>query len=219
MGRILITENSPLQSRQLQIASQKAKELSRLHLFMGTYHWFARVLKKNIHQFSSGLLLGAADGYLGRFLYSDKLLREKIDITGIDSTPRPIKWPLPWKWVQTDILEFEVWERYSFIIANWFFFAFDESKLQRIGERIQHSKAFLLVFSEPYRSYFQRFELWVLHKIGLIRTAYPVVCRAVQAGFHDQELIQALHLESSQWQISTSSPLLLSQRVVAKRLL
>ncbi|TFE70573.1 hypothetical protein [Methylacidiphilum caldifontis] len=217
MTRIIPSEMSEKKPKGGQQISGRAADLRRIHLSLRTYHWFAKILKKNIHHLSHGLLIGAEEGFLGRFLYSDPILREKIEITGFDTTPRPIKWPLPWRWIQGKLLEFDGWDRYSFILVNWVLYTYDDLSLQRIGEKIQSSNSSLLVISEPYRSYFHSLELWFFNKIGLIRYDYPEISRAVRAGFQGRELIQALELENSQWEISLSSPFWISQRLVAKR--
>ncbi|QSR86230.1 hypothetical protein EM20IM_06900 [Candidatus Methylacidiphilum infernorum] len=215
--RIILPQISEKKSRWGKQNQGRAADLRRLHLFLRTYHWFARVLKKNLPHLSTGLLIGAGEGFLGRFLYNDPLLREKIEIIGLDIAPRPVNWPLPWKWIHGELLKFDGWNRYSFILANWVFYAYDDQDLKKIGEKILDSNASLLVFAEPYRSRIHSLGLLLFSTLGLIRSSYPEISTAVQAGFQGRELIEALRLEDGRWNISLSSPFWISQRLVARR--
>ncbi|MGD9895840.1 MAG: hypothetical protein AB7T14_02005 [Candidatus Methylacidiphilaceae bacterium] len=197
-------------------AMRMRREIRRIHRLMGNFGWYRRQLRRRVREFTRGVEVGAGDGALGRFLYLDPRLRDKLALTGLDQSCRPAAWPLPWDWRREDVREFAGWGDYPLVLANLVFHHFGEEDLQRIGEALNHSCRLLLAV-EPARRGLHLAELRLLRLCGLSRATYEEGRASVCAGFLGGELVKALGLSAKTWKFDIEVTLRGAYRLIAER--
>lgn len=192
------------------------RELQRIHRLMGNFGWFRRTMRRRVREFTRGVEIGPGDGALGRLLYWDPKLRDKLALTGLDRGVRPAAWPLPWEWRREDVREFAGWGDYPLVVANMVLHRFDEEDLRKIGKALDQSCRLLLAV-EPARRGLHLTELRLLRLLGLSRTAYEESRAGVRAGFLWSELVEALGLSARHWKFDVEVTLRGAYRLIAER--
>lgn len=192
------------------------QELRRLHRLMGNFGWFRRQARRRVREFTRGVEIGAGDGALGRLLYLDPKLRDKLALTGLDRIGRPAAWPLPWEWLREDVREFAAWGDYPLVLANLVLHRFGNEDLRKIGQALDHSCRLLLAV-EPARRGLHLTELRLLRWCGLSRATYEDGRTSVCAGFLGGELVEALGLSAKHWKFDVEVTLRGAYRLVAER--
>ncbi|QSR84187.1 hypothetical protein [Methylacidimicrobium sp. B4] len=207
LGRL--SPESPEEERRL-------RELRRIHRLMGNLGWFRRQVRRRVKEFTRGIEIGPGDGVLGRLLYLDPKLRDKLALTGLDRSARPAAWPLPWEWRREDVREFAGWGDYPLVVANLVLHRFVDEDLGKVGKALDQSCRLLLAV-EPARRELHLTELRLLRPFGLSRTAYEESRAAVRAGFLGGELVEALGLSVKHWKLDVEITLRGAYRLVAER--
>lgn len=183
---------------------------------MGNFAWFRREARRRVREFTRAVEIGAGDGTLGRLLYLDPKLRDKLVLTGLDRIGRPAAWPLPWEWRREDVREFAGWEDYPLVLANLVFHHFGAEDLRWIGRELDRSCRLLLAV-EPARRELHLAELRLLRLCGLSRITYEDGRTSIHAGFLGGELVEALGLSAKHWKFDVEVTLLGAYRLVAER--
>ncbi|WP_202213166.1 hypothetical protein [Methylacidimicrobium sp. AP8] len=197
-------------------AERRRRELRRICRLMGNPGWFCRQLRQRVREFARGVEISPGDGALGRRLYWDPKLREKLALTGLDPGARPAAWPLPWEWRREEVREFRGWGDYPLVLANLVLFRFSNEDLGKIGRAIDRSCRLLLAV-EPARRGLHLSELRLLRLVGLSRAAYEEGRAAVRAGFLGSELVEALGLSARRWRFDVEITFRGAYRLVAAR--
>ncbi len=192
------------------------RELRRIHQLMGNYGWFRRQMRRRVREFTRGVEIGAGDGTLGRLLYWDPKLRDKLALTGLDRTGRPAAWPLPWEWRREGVREFAGWGDYPLVIAQLAFHRFRDEDLRKIGKALEDSCRLLLAV-EPARRGLHLSELRLLRWCGLSRATYEEGRARIRAGFLGGELVEALGLSATRWKFDVEVTLRGAYRLIAER--
>ncbi|WP_018290810.1 hypothetical protein [Verrucomicrobium sp. 3C] len=192
------------------------RELRRINCLMGNFGWFRRQLRRRLREFTRGVEIGAGAGALGRLLYLDPRLRDKLCLTGIDRVGRPASWPLPWEWRREDVREFAGWGDYPLVLANLVLHRFADQDLGRIGQALDQSCRLLLAV-EPARRGLHLSELRLLRFFGLSRAAYEESRAGIRAGFLGAELVEALGLSARRWRFDVEITFRGAYRLIAER--
>ncbi|QSR89620.1 class I SAM-dependent methyltransferase [Methylacidiphilum caldifontis] len=182
--------------------------LKKINFIMGNFFWFKRKVKNSLSFLDKPavfLEIGAGDGSLGQFLYRDSLLRQKMNLTGLDRIPRPQGWPKDWNWIRMDLFEFikckDFVDSSSFqgILANMVLHHFSSSQLEGLGEWINKIKPSFLFFCEPLRSGLTLVELSLLRLVGLNPITFHDGLLSIKSGFYGDELPVFLGLHRVDW--------------------
>jgi 2-polyprenyl-3-methyl-5-hydroxy-6-metoxy-1,4-benzoquinol methylase len=193
-------------------ARASRRDLRIINRLLGSLTWFARMLRARRRAGERVLELGAGTGELGRALSAIA-----PDLAGLDLCRRPLDWPQPARWFQTDVLEFTDWAGFPVVIGNLFFHHFEGDQLRRIGAQLSHH-ARVIIASEPLR--LRRTERLFSLLCPLIQ-AHPVTHHdgraSIGAGFMGDELPRLLHLDPSVWDWRVCETWLGACRLVAER--
>ncbi|WP_178087033.1 hypothetical protein [Methylacidimicrobium tartarophylax] len=209
----VLFEPLPAESRE---ARRSQRELRRINRLMGNFGWFRRQLRRRLRDFMRGVEIGAGDGTLGRLLYLDPMLRDKLSLTGLDRAGRPASWPLPWEWRREDVREFAGWGDYPLVLSNLVLHRFGDEELSRIGKALENSCRLLLAV-EPARRSLHLTELRLLRLCGLSREVYEEGRNSVRAGFLGAGLVESLGLSAKDWKFDVEITLRGAYRLVAER--
>jgi hypothetical protein len=187
-----------------QAVSARAS-LRRINALMGNFLWLRGRLCCGVGRLWRGekiqaLELGAGDGSLGRFFWSDPWLRRSLSLTGLDQVPRPPLWPAEWGWVSGRIEEFDRWKEYPVVLGNLILHHFSDSELASLGRRLSEGGE-LLLFSEPLRSPLSLFWIALLSPVCLDPVTRYDARVSIRAGFRNRELPEALGLAPQDWQL------------------
>ena len=169
-------------------------DLRIINRLLGSRAWFGSVLRERRRAGERVLEIGAGTGELGWALSAIV-----PDLAGLDLGRRPIDWPQPGRWFQTDVLEFAGWAGFPLVIGNLFFHHFDREELGRIGAQLsRHAR--VIVASEPLRA--RRTER-LFSLLCLLIHAHPVTRHdgrvSIAAGFRHDELPRLLRLDPAIW--------------------
>lgn len=198
-------------------ARRSRRELRRMNALMRNFAWFRRQLVSKSSLSGRGLELGAGDGALGAFLFTDQEIRRRLDLVGIDRIGRPAAWPQDWQWEQEDILRFPRWKEFPILIANMVLHHFSEEELALLGSRIRESCRWLFAL-ETSRKPIHAAQVRVLRALGALGpVGYHDASTSIRAGFVGEELPQFLGLSSSEWRWQIHSTLFGAYQFVAER--
>lgn len=194
-------------------ALRNRRDLRLINFLMGSERWFARTLRRIMLPGDSILELGAGTGDLG--LYLARSIRPDR-YSGLDLWPRPKDWPGPWRWWQTDLLDFQEYAGVSLVVGNLILHQFTDSELAGLGKLIQrHARA--IIFSEPARRPLHLWQLRLISLLGLSSVARHDGRVSIEAGFIGEELPLLLGLDRRHWQWTITIGFRGSYRMVASR--
>ncbi|MDD4933447.1 MAG: hypothetical protein PHO89_08300 [Methylacidiphilaceae bacterium] len=208
-----VFDRLPATSRE---ARRSQRELRRINRLMGNFGWFRRQLRRRVREFMRGVEIGAGAGALGRLLYLDPVLRDRLALMGLDRAGRPASWPLPWEWRREDVREFGGWGDYPLVLTNLVLHRFGDEDLRKIGKALESSCRLLLAV-EPARRSLHLAELRLLRFCGLSRATYEEGQASVRAGFLGAELVESLGLSVKDWKFDVEITLRGAYRLVAER--
>lgn len=194
-------------------ALRNRRDLRLINFLMGAGRWFARTLPRVTSYRDSFLELGAGTGELGRSLAASI---DPVRYAGLDLWPRPPDWPDHWRWLQTDLLDFQNYSGTSVVIGNLILHQFSASELAGIGRMMQrHART--LVFSEPARRPLHVWQIRLLAPFGLSSVARHDALVSIAAGFMGDELPMALGLDRREWKWTIKTGFRGYYRMVAVR--
>ena len=195
-------------------AQSSRKDLRRLNTLMGSYSWFARLIRA-LDSRPGILELGPGCGELGRILHR-KGICPAGHYRGVDLCQRPDAWPQSWQWSREDIKHVSLDPSEKLIIGNLVLHHFTDKELNEIGRHLQ-TYATTMIFNEPARYRFHQKQLKFLRIAGL----HPITRHdghvSIHAGFREEELPHALKLDPSQWNWVCNETLRGCYRMVAYR--
>jgi len=194
-------------------ALRNRRDLRLINFLMGAERWFARTLRRVSAPRDSFLEIGAGTGELGRSLAK---AIAPVRYTGLDLWPRPHDWPDHWRWLQTDLLDFQSYAGESVVIGNLILHQFEAAELAGIG-RMMQQHARVIVFSEPARRKMHVWQIRLLAPISLSAVAKHDACVSIQAGFLGEELPMALGLDRRNWKWTITTGFRGYYRMVAVR--
>jgi len=175
-------------------AQASRRDIRVINRLVGSESWFSKILREHRRTGEQVLEVGAGDGNLGR-----ALTEAVLDLSGLDLCRRPLDWPQPAAWFQTDVLKFDRWDEFPVVIGNLFFHHFDDAQLAEIGSRLGRVR--LIVASEPLRT---RRALALFSLLCPLIRAHAVTRYdgrvSIAAGFRHDELPRLLGLDAAQWQ-------------------
>lgn len=184
-----------------------------INFLMGTERWFSRTLRRISTPRDSFLELGAGAGELGRALASSI---EPVRYAGLDRWPRPPDWPDHWRWLRTDLLDFQDYGGSTVVIGSLILHQFTAAELTGIGRMMQaHARA--IVFSEPARRKLHVWQLRMLALFGLGPAALHEGPATIEAGFLGEELPLSLGLDRREWKWTVTTGFRGYYRMVAVR--
>lgn len=169
-------------------------DLRRINFLMGNERWIMRRVRRLSAEAREGIVeWGAGSG---------ELLAKLVALgpaTGVDRVERPARLPETVSWCRADVFHAEA--RGGVLVTNLFLHHFEGEALRRLGERMEHFGAVVVV--EPWRS-----RLALALGGGML----PFVSRvtrhdmpvSIRAGFRRGELARLLGLEREAWEISES---------------
>jgi 2-polyprenyl-3-methyl-5-hydroxy-6-metoxy-1,4-benzoquinol methylase len=191
-------------------AARNRRDLRLTNIAMGNYAWFRRVLPRLVRPGESVLEVGAGTGELGA-----QLRRARIAVDGLDLWPRPVSWPASAQWHQSDLRDFQLWDRYRVVIANLVLHQFSESELRELGARLQQCR--VVVASEPIR---RRASQVVYRAVAPLLGANYVTLHdahvSIAAGFRGGELPAALGLSEPRWSLTVNETWIGAYRMIAR---
>ena len=194
-------------------AVRNRRDLRLINFLMGTERWFARTLRRVSAPRDSILELGAGTGELGLSLSA---AISPVRYTGLDFWPRPAEWPDHWRWLQTDLLDFQNYKGQSVVIGNLILHQFTAGELAGIGGMMQrHSR--VIVFSEPARRRLHVHQIRLIAPFSLSAVAKHDACVSIRAGFLGEELPMALGLDRRHWKWTVTTGFRGYYRMVAVR--
>lgn len=195
------------------VALRNRRDLRLINFLMGTERWFARTLRRASAPRDAFLELGAGTGELGLSLAKTI---GPVRYTGLDFWPRPADWPDHWRWLQTDLLDFQNYPGHSVVIGNLILHQFSAAELEGIGRMMQR-QARAIVFSEPARRRLHVWQLKLIALFGLCAVAKHDGLISINAGFLGEELPMALGLDRRQWKWTITTGFRGYYRMVAVR--
>ncbi len=193
-------------------ALNSRRDLRIINRLIGSKRWFRQVLRERIRLGEGVLEIGAGSGELGQFLH-----QVAPDLAGLDRARRPVNWPSPATWFETDVFAFSRWAKYPIVIGNLFFHHFDRAGLAQLGMKLnEHAR--VIVASEPLRRH-RTVRLFSL--LCPLIQAHPVTRYdgrvSIAAGFRHEELPQLLGLDPDIWDWQVNETGTGSYRMVAER--
>jgi SAM-dependent methyltransferase len=195
------------------LALRNRRDLRVINFLMGAERWFGRTLRRVAAPRDSFLEIGAGTGDLGRALARTIA---PVRYTGLDLWPRPADWPDHWRWLQTDLLDFQNYAGESVVFGNLILHQFTAEELAGVG-RIMQRHARAIVFSEPARRRLHVWQLRLISLLGLSAVAKHDGLVSIQAGFLGEELPMALGLDRRDWKWTVTTGFRGYYRMVAVR--
>ena len=107
-------------------AVRNRRDLRLINFLLGTERWFARTLPRVTVSTDSFLEIGAGTGALGLSLTRSI---DPIRYAGLDRRPRPRDWPDHWRWLQTDLLDFQDYAGTSVVMGSLILHQFTSAEL------------------------------------------------------------------------------------------
>lgn len=194
-------------------ALRNRRDLRLINFLMGAERWFVSTLRRVAAPRDSFLEIGAGTGELGRSLAR---AIAPVRYTGLDLWPRPHNWPDHWRWMQTDLLDFQNYAAESVVIGNLILHQFSTEELAGIG-RMMQQHARVIAFSEPARRSLHLWQVKLLAPLGLSPVARHDALVSIRAGFLGEELPMALGLDRRNWKWTVATGFRGYYRMVAVR--
>jgi hypothetical protein len=193
-------------------AAHSRRDLRIVNGFMRSKAWFRKILPTLVGPGETVIELGAGTGELGSDLNS-----RGIPIDGLDLWPRPAAWPSDRKWHQADLKAFTGYGAYPVVMGNLIFHQFRDEELAELGAHLRKT-ARVIVANEPQR---RKLSQAVMAAVGPLLGANHVTLHdgriSIAAGFLENELPQALGLDSREWESSCTYTAPGAMRMVAVR--
>ena len=179
-------------------AIRAREEMLQVNGIMGNHRWIERMILRHREEGWRITELGAGDGLLSMRLLAADCCTEAA-LHACDLAPRPAHWPAAAHWTSGDVLA-QALPDTEIVIANLFLHHFTQEQLRLLGSRLS-PVARLIVAAEPARR-------WIYSLLGHLFCAVAELNHvqrfdmqaSIRAGFHGQELQQALGL-GSEWQV------------------
>lgn len=173
-------------------ARKSRHELDFFNLLMGNHAWIERQVAQVREPDHRLLEVGAGSGALGKRLVAHSVWPE-FSLIGMDTTPRPLAWPLHAEWVQGDVLR-EPLPDAEVVVVNLLLHQFTDAQLATFARALPPSCTTLIAV-EPLRSRaalaLGRVITWLTHASTVTR--HDMVA-SLHAGFREEELPEALHM-------------------------
>ena len=189
-------------------AQRSRRDLRTINFLMGNVRWACREADALPGPITE---IGAGEGLLCQALRNHFPWRK---ITGVDLVPRPSGLSPTIHWRQGDLMDTLNESSGGILMGVMILHHFNAEQLARIGDLAGNFGA--LCFCEPLRSRLSH--LWgnsLLPIVGEVtRHDMPV---SIDAGFQPGELVAALKLSNSKWDISETTDFRGSLRVRARR--
>ena len=175
-------------------AVHSRRDLRLTNQLLGNHRWLTRTLRRLLRNGEAALELGAGTGELGQ-----RLAAHGLSADALDRCPRPENWPRERMWHNTDLREFDGYNRYPVVFGNLIFHHFNERELHELGKVLQrHARA--IVACEPARRRSsQHLFATIAPLLGANRVTLHDARISIAAGFVADELPQALGLSPSEW--------------------
>lgn len=179
-------------------AIRAREEMLQVNGIMGNHRWIERMIRRHREEGWRITELGAGDGLLSMRLLAADCCTEAA-LHACDLAPRPAHWPAAAHWTSGDVLAHALPET-EIVVANLFLHHFTQEQLRLLGSRLSPVTR-LIVAAEPARR-------WIYSLMGHLFCAVAELNHvqrfdmqaSIRAGFHGQELQQALGL-GDEWQV------------------
>ena len=194
--------------------ARKARhELDLFNLLMGNHSWIEQQVARFREPDHRLLEIGAGSGTLGKRLVQRNVWPE-FSLIGMDTTPRPLAWPLHAEWVQGDVLQ-EPLPDAEVVVVNLLLHQFTDAQLAAFGRAVPRC-CHTLIAVEPLRSraalVMGRMVAWLSRASTVTR--YDMVA-SLHAGFRGNELPSALHMPG--WAVRVTTTLRGGYRLLMQR--
>jgi len=210
-GRALQPELLDSLSPDDPAALRSRRDLRIINLIMGNRGWFRHELRRRLHPGERILELGAGSGEMGLALSAEGFV-----IDGLDTCPRPPRWPRLQRWHRTDLRSFDRYAEYAAVMANLTLHHFTAVELAALGR--QFSGARLILASEPARCRRSQVLFAVFGRmLGANRITLHDARVSIAAGFLREELPHALSLTKPTWGWKCGVSTLGAYRMIALR--
>jgi len=193
-------------------ALQNRRDLRLTNRIMGNFRWFARTLPPLLRRGDVGLELGAGTGELGELL-----ARRGVALDGLDLWPCPPSWPAARAWHRVDLRAFDGYAPYAAVVGNLIFHQFSAPDLAALGEKLRRTARVILTCEPARRPVSQTLYRTLGPLLGANAVSLHDAHVSIAAGFCRDELPRLLGLESSAWEIRTTTTLLGAYRMIALR--
>ena len=195
-------------------AIRAREEMVMVNGIMGNHRWIERMIHRHREVGWRITELGAGDGTLSLRLLESGCGTEAT-LHAFDLAPRPKLWPKAAHWTCGDVLAQALPET-EIVIANLFLHHFTQEQLLLIGSQLSPATR-LIVAAEPARR-------WIYSVLGRLFCEVAELNHvqrfdmqaSIRAGFHGQELQQALGL-GHEWQVDAHEHPMGSYRFMAWR--
>jgi hypothetical protein len=193
-------------------ALHNRRDLRLTNRVLGSHRWLTRLLGRRLAAGVVALELGAGTGELG-----ESLARRGVNTDGLDLWPRPARWPAARAWHVADLRAFAGFGAYAAVFGNLIFHQFTERELRTLGDRIRRTTR-LIVACEPHRRRLSQVLYRALAPLcGANHVSLHDAHVSIAAGFRRDELPRALGLATDEWEISCTTTMLGSYRMLATR--
>lgn len=191
-------------------ALHSRRDLRLTNRAMGNHRWYCRVLPGLLQPGERTLEIGAGAGELGR-----RLARHGVVVDGLDRCPRPVDWPEDQPWHEADLRTFDGYPAYAAVIGNLIFHQFSPAELGALGKNLRGTARVILA-SEPVRRRASQILFRILGPmLGANHVSLHDAHVSIAAGFHGDELPQALGLEQTAWDVRCTTTALGAYRMIA----
>jgi SAM-dependent methyltransferase len=181
------------------------RDLARINAVMGNWRWLARMLRRHAQPGDRVLELGAGRGeFLSWWSRFDSALAGAVAVRALDRAPRPEQWPEALSWEQTDLVDYEHYDRCDVVIANLVLHHCDQSGLATLGRRLAGGPR-VVIASEPARRRRHVWQARLLAFLGVNRVTRHDAVVSVRAGFRGRELPALLGFEASTWKVDIAT--------------
>ena len=195
-------------------AIRAREEMLQVNGIMGNHRWIERMVRRHREEGWRITELGAGDGALSLRLVKAGCCDEAA-LNAFDLAPRPEHWPAAAHWTRGDVLK-QALPDTEIVIANLFLHHFTTEQLRVLGSRLS-PKTRLIVAAEPARRRVYSVMGRVFCEVAELNHVQRFDMQAsIRAGFHGQELWQALGL-GKEWQVDSHEHPLGAYRFMAWR--